>query len=364
MKKQIVGLTGLGALAVVGASWAYFNQVSELVNPMQTKKYNTSVIEHFTPGDGWEPGAEVNKDVFAKNTGDYPVIVRVKLDESWTKKGKTEHSIEIDSRRDGKKGKAMTSVGSDLIATQINDTDGWVISGDEKDESVVQKKLMNTVSDLEKEGWYFNAADGYWYYTTVLEEGEATAQFMDSIALAKNTDMGVYDQIEYYMEVTGDEILKSLTSKEKEEYKKEGWIVIESKDGKDVEELKDVPADFDADAHLAAKWQLVSTAGKDIFALGKDATDAGNFFFRKSEKKLNEGRPGYADSKYELKITTEFVQANADALTAGWISSENEDVIKYLETQLGGASSTTTTPGGGSGTTTTTPGEDSGEETV
>ena len=70
--KKIAGVAGLAAIMVIGGTFAYFNQTMTVTNPFDTGKYDTNVTEDFKPedGDNWEPGAEVNKDVTVKNTGD------------------------------------------------------------------------------------------------------------------------------------------------------------------------------------------------------------------------------------------------------------------------------------------------------
>ena len=146
--KKIAGVAGLAAIMVIGGTFAYFNQTMTVTNPFDTGKYDTNVTEDFKPEDGnnWEPGAEVNKDVTVKNTGDYDVLVRVKLTEKWVNKT-TSNTV------------AENTTGLKGNASQVNATDGLTTG----DYSVVEKTLnaANWVySDPE------NGGDGYWYYKT------------------------------------------------------------------------------------------------------------------------------------------------------------------------------------------------------
>ena len=176
--KKIAGVAGLAAIMVIGGTFAYFNQTMTVTNPFDTGKYNTNVTEDFKPEDGktWEPGAEVNKYVTVKNTGDYDVLVRVKLTEKWV--NKTTDNI-VAENTTGLKGNA----------SQIDPADGLTTG----DYSVVEKTL-------DEANWVYNDADGYWYYKTNLAAKTETGKFLDAVKLLENTDMGKYTVTNYYTE--------------------------------------------------------------------------------------------------------------------------------------------------------------------
>ncbi|WP_040194647.1 BsaA family SipW-dependent biofilm matrix protein [Clostridium culturomicium] len=173
--KKLVAITGLTAVAVVGGSLAYFNQTMTVENPFDTNKYASELVETFNPtdGDNWQPGETVNKDIQVENTGDYDVIVRVKFDETWTRKGGDAYVIKE---------------GLNNTASQENANDGLT----ERDYSVVAKNLVND------DKWIYNLNDGYYYYKTNLAKGENTDKFLDSVTLLENADMGRYEEIKYY----------------------------------------------------------------------------------------------------------------------------------------------------------------------
>lgn len=172
-KKQM-GIVGLAAIMVIGGTFAYFNQEMKVENPFDTGKYNSVLVEDFKPDDGenWSPGAEVNKDVQVKNTGDYDVLVRVKFDEKWVNKENNQWVV--------------TNTGRDGSTGQEDESDGNI----KNDTSVVQLNLSNS------DKWVY--ADGYWYYKEILSSGENTGKFLDSVTLLKNTDMGYYTKKNYY----------------------------------------------------------------------------------------------------------------------------------------------------------------------
>lgn len=174
--KKIAGVAGLAAIMVIGGTFAYFNQTMTVTNPFDTGKYDTNVTEDFKPEDGnnWEPGAEVNKDVTVKNTGDYDVLVRVKLTEKWVNKT-TGNTV------------AENTTGLKGNASQANATDGQTTD----DYSVVEKTLN-------EKDWVYNDADGYWYYKTNLAAGTDTGKFLDAVKLLEDADMGKYTVTNYY----------------------------------------------------------------------------------------------------------------------------------------------------------------------
>lgn len=174
--KKIAGVAGLAAIMVIGGTFAYFNQTMTVTNPFDTGKYDTNVTEDFKPEDGnnWEPGAEVNKDVTVKNTGDYDVLVRVKLTEKWVNKT-TKATV------------AENTTGLKGDASQTDAKDGLTTG----DYSVVEKTLNAT-------NWVYNDADGYWYYKTNLAAGTDTGKFLDAVKLLENADMGKYTVTNYY----------------------------------------------------------------------------------------------------------------------------------------------------------------------
>lgn len=176
--KKIAGVAGLAAIMVIGGTFAYFNQTMTVTNPFDTGKYDTNVTEDFKPedGDNWEPGAEVNKDVTVNNTGDYDVLVRVKLTEKWVNKTS---GITVAENTTGLKGDA----------SQVDATDGLTTG----DYSVVEKTLNAA-------NWVYNDADGYWYYKTNLAARTDTGKFLDAVKLLEDADMGKYTVTNYYTE--------------------------------------------------------------------------------------------------------------------------------------------------------------------
>jgi len=183
MRKRLgIFLAGLMALLLITGVWAYFNATNTISNPLQTQGYGVETREQFTPEDDWQPGMKVDKIVGVKNTGDYPLLVRVKFDEKWVG-SQTNMTLAYNS--------AQLFPASAATGNQVNPTDGITAS----DGSVVFKNIPNigTTGDTWTKG-----TDGYYYYNQVLPKGVSTASLLDAITLCLNTDMGVISTQSYY----------------------------------------------------------------------------------------------------------------------------------------------------------------------
>ena len=179
--KKALALLGLGAATLVGGTFAYYNQTVSLDNPLGTGKYENELVEDYTPPtEDVKPGATIAKKVGAKNTGDYPVMVRIRMDEKWTRvvldaDGKPTNQttpVESLSQTNGSNNLPIFNI-ADTAYNEGNDQQKlWQATqpGDEtesngltaNDNTVVRKNLGDSTK------WIYNAADGYWYYYKIL----------------------------------------------------------------------------------------------------------------------------------------------------------------------------------------------------
>ena len=180
-KRSVSIIAGIIALALVGGTLAYYTSTATLENKLSTKVAGgEELVEQFTPKNDWLPGQKVTKVAGVENKGDIPLVVRVKMNETWTVKtgASTTATINLNSK-DDTTFKAGTG--------QVNATDGLTAS----DKSVVIKEMTNA-------GWVFVAADGYWYWNKILQPGVSTPSFLTSITLNGTTDMGLKTTTKYY----------------------------------------------------------------------------------------------------------------------------------------------------------------------
>lgn len=281
VNKKMAAVAGLGALALVGGSFAYYFESGSLDNPLSTGKYNTQLVEDFTPPtEDMKPGVNWDKVVSAQNTGDYPVLVRIKMDEKWVRKGETDpykelHSIEDYDKFNTVYEKDGTYPSMTVTADQVDDNDG---DTPEEDKTVVYKNILTN------DGWV-DGGDGWWYWNGVLEKKgsgkDTTTELMKGLVMATNIDLGEYNTSEYYVILDKDETPDDNTA----------WTDAASIEDTNEDGVKDV---------------------RDI------TIPEGKKLFRKSESELNTEAQGYADSNYTLTITSEFVQATKDAVEENW----------------------------------------------
>lgn len=270
--KKVLAVLGLAVVVAAGGTLAYFNQTMVAENEFDTGKYGNVLVETFTPEDGdqWEPGVEVNKDVEVTNTGDQPLVVRVKFDEAWSRDG-----------QDFKVIHAEDDNGIKIInVEQVSETDG--LTPDE-DDTVVEKKFANS------DKWILGT-DGYYYYVDTLTGGESTGKFLDSVTLAPNVDMGQMNK-EYTYTITVNGVT-STEAKVPPTYIKDDKVDLE-----------------------ALSKALGLEKGMELKTYYKVNTD--------SEK------PGYSDADYKLTIQAETVQATTAAVENMFRSTEPVDGLNW-----------------------------------
>lgn len=318
MNKKVYGLIGIAALAAVGGTFAYYNASQTFENPFNTTKYSTSSTEKFNPEDAkeWKPGAKVEKKVFATNTGEGPVWVRVKFNEEWAR-GTDTFGIWDSGAADGAFFPATSSNagrfqdnnhpgkpynGEELTTHQpmngVVDDDNNVIAGEkdgtlklvdgklQDDGSVVYKELLNVLLPGDGEQkidpnasenakkWYYGS-DGWFYYTVALnptgQEGSSTETLLNSVTLCGNTDMGLFEDIEKWLVVP------------KDTYKDKPDPIYPQPEG---------------------QW-TDATPSEDQMK----NSDVYHYQANRIKEVNGEEQLGYADASYTLDITVEFVQA-------------------------------------------------------
>lgn len=86
-KKAIAALAALAAVTVVGGTWAYWSQDLKAVNEFETGKYDSDIVEEFTPplpGE-WIPGVSVEKQVMVKNSGNVKLAAAASINQVWVR---------------------------------------------------------------------------------------------------------------------------------------------------------------------------------------------------------------------------------------------------------------------------------------
>ena len=137
-KKPLIGLLAIALIGAVGVTYALFTNVETLHNYFGTKYYHVEVTEEFESPENWLPGTTTDKKVYAENTGEVEALVRIKYEEKWVAENGEELPL--------KQGENVAA-----IINFVNEED-W----EQKD-------------------------DGYYYYNKLLNPGEKTTTFIDSV---------------------------------------------------------------------------------------------------------------------------------------------------------------------------------------
>lgn len=148
-KKMIIAIALIAVVGVVGGAFAYFTNSTRIENVFKTATYETKISEDFVSPEGWLPGTTTEKKVYAENTGDVDVAVRVSYTEAWT-----------------------SANGATLPLTQNG-------------ENVA---IINFANDTD---WTYSACDGYYYYNSTLAKGDKTSSFIDSVTFNEKTELDV-----------------------------------------------------------------------------------------------------------------------------------------------------------------------------
>ncbi|MCI9502468.1 MAG: hypothetical protein HFG76_10840 [Hungatella sp.] len=311
MNKKLIGGLGLASVALVGGTFAYFTQMTTIDNPFDTARYESVVTEDFVPEDGenWQPGVEVNKDLYVQNTGDRDVVVRVKFEDFWYRGDKL-----VTKAEDAENANTFKEISGQTVTDPVDqkdETDGKV----EEDGTVVLKRFENL------DQWQFNEADGYFYYKPRLAAGTSSDKFLDKVQLAPNLDLGKFNTSIYSIV---DKKNQNLKVEVPEDY--DGniddyvtnvlkWIHIETKDGKEVSVTPTSIALYNEKAGTSYTKESMAADNLGIY------TSA----ITRAEKDLL----GYSDANYVLRITVETVQATDKAVADKFATAPSDVVANW-----------------------------------
>lgn len=90
-KKTALGLAGIAAVAVIGGTWAYWSQDLTATNEFETGKFDSDIVEQFTPpavGE-WLPGVTTEKNVKVTNSGDVDMALVAEITQEWNREGES-----------------------------------------------------------------------------------------------------------------------------------------------------------------------------------------------------------------------------------------------------------------------------------
>ena len=292
-KRTKAAISAMMALVLIAATWAYFTSVSNIDNVLKTDAYGVETIEKFQPEQTIEPGVTVEKNVGVKNTGDYGVVVRIRLDEKWERGGEL---IAISSvANDNTFNDAIESAEKDdltdkVTSTQVDETDGEVTG----DDTVMYKNLIGT-----EDGSWTKGDDGYYYYTTILNAKNTTSLLFDEITFASDADLGLYAAPEEQYST----VLPSVIATFQSAY--DDALTDYEADPSDAD-LKIALEEAQSNLDDAYNWQTTKPA------------DVSTITHQKAASTIDATLGGYSGADYTLTIITQVCQATAEAVDATW----------------------------------------------
>lgn len=193
-KKAALGLAGIAAVAVIGGTWAYWSQDLTATNEFETGKFDSDIVEQFTPpavGE-WLPGVTTEKNVKVTNNGDVDMALVAEITQEWNREGK---SLRIRFPLENPDGSGITR-GEMATAAVINWGKDTAMHDITAMDSVAGKAkemgITATVSSLEdseaKDKWVLvDVSDDYskltFVYNGIVPAGEETPELLNSVTL-------------------------------------------------------------------------------------------------------------------------------------------------------------------------------------
>ena len=134
--------------STIGTAYAAYKVASDSTNAISMAGIKARIVEKYEPADSVFPGNTIEKIVNVKNTGGGDSLIRVKVEKAWGE----------ERGEDGK-----------LIANDAYSTD-------------------NINIEYNTEYWFYDQADGYFYYKGVLKPGETTlAPLFEEFTVSEDT---------------------------------------------------------------------------------------------------------------------------------------------------------------------------------
>ena len=139
-KKALIAIVAV-LFVVVGATIAYFTNVTTFTNNFTTATYKTTTTETFVSPTNWKPGETITKEIVTENEGSIPATVRAKFTGVWTNTDGTALTAA-----------ELGDIPNDAVIVNVNTTD-WVKDGE------------------------------YYYYKYIINPDDTTSTFLNSVTL-------------------------------------------------------------------------------------------------------------------------------------------------------------------------------------
>ena len=254
-KKAALGLAGIAAVAVIGGTWAYWSQDLTATNEFETGKFDSDIVEQFTPpavGE-WLPGVTTEKNVKVTNSGDVDMALVAEITQEWNREGE---SLPIRFAAPdpspitrGYENAAVINWGENTAMHDITAIDS-VADSEAKDKWV----LVDVSDDYSKLIFVYNG---------IVPAGEETPELLNSVTLNSKIESWVSEK-NYFYDENGEQ-----------QVEEKGWMEVNYEDAQYTMDIhvNTVQATGDAIREIFSQYEGVDVDGF-LSANADDIADA------------------------------------------------------------------------------------------
>lgn len=207
-KKAALGLAGIAAVAVIGGTWAYWSQDLTATNEFETGKFDSDIVEQFTPpavGE-WLPGVTTEKNVKVTNSGDVDMALVAEITQEWNREGE---SLPIRFAAPdpspitwGYENAAVINWGENTAMHDITAIDSVA---EEAREMGITASVSSLGDSEAKDKWVLvDVSDDYskliFVYNGIVPAGEETPELLNSVTLNSKIESWVSEKNYFYDE--------------------------------------------------------------------------------------------------------------------------------------------------------------------
>lgn len=190
-KKAVMGLAGIAAVAVVGGTWAYWNQDLSVANSFQSGNFDSDIVEEFTPKEGWVPGETVEKVVSVKNSGNVDMAIETTISQIWTSEEGEAPTVKFKGE-DGLEYAAQIQWGTNVAAYAapgVHET--AQLLGIETEVESFEAAPENTWILVDSNEMQDGSESLYFIYNGIVGENGETAPLLTSVTMNPEIQSGV-----------------------------------------------------------------------------------------------------------------------------------------------------------------------------
>lgn len=270
-KKAALGLAGIAAVAVIGGTWAYWSQDLTATNEFETGKFDSDIVEQFTPpavGE-WLPGVTTEKNVKVTNNGDVDMALVAEITQEWNREGK---SLPIRFAAPdpspitrGYENAAVINWGENTAMHDITAIDSVA---EEAREMGITASVSSLGDSEAKDKWVLvDVSDDYskliFVYNGIVPAGEETPELLNSVTLNSKIESWVSEK-NYFYDENGEQ-----------QVEEKGWMEVNYEDAQYTMDIhvNTVQATGDAIREIFSQYEGVDVDGF-LSANADDIADA------------------------------------------------------------------------------------------